>query len=193
MKTVSLTSYRRLSSPQLFIFIYIYISHKIFHCFFPINSSYIDTHHKRCIQNVANKEHNILQTIRLPLESLIDINLREIITRRIFAVGVCIQSVANIGLYPVVLRKLIKWKIDKYRGRYLANIGYSILYFDKWPFGHKAGDYDFPVITWCINWALAEVLNGSDNGLVPNMRQAIIWSNAEPIHWRIQAAPGGGK
>ena len=28
----------------------------------------------------------------------------------------------------------------------------------------------------------------SDNGLAPNRRQAIIWSNADPIHWHIYAA-----
>ena len=32
---------------------------------------------------------------------------------------------------------------------------------------------------------------GLDNGLAPNRRQAIIWTNADPIHWRIYAAPGG--
>ena len=32
---------------------------------------------------------------------------------------------------------------------------------------------------------------GLDNGLVPFRRQAIIWTNAEPIHWRIYAALGG--
>ena len=32
---------------------------------------------------------------------------------------------------------------------------------------------------------------GLDNGLVPNRRQAIIWSNADPIHWGIYAALGG--
>ena len=31
---------------------------------------------------------------------------------------------------------------------------------------------------------------GSDNGLVPNRRQAIIWINADQIHWRIYAALG---
>ena len=35
---------------------------------------------------------------------------------------------------------------------------------------------------------LALVLN---NGLVPNMRQAVIWTNADPIHWCIYAALGG--
>ena len=26
---------------------------------------------------------------------------------------------------------------------------------------------------------------GLDNGLAPNSLQAIIWTNADPIHWRI--------
>ena len=34
--------------------------------------------------------------------------------------------------------------------------------------------------------------NGLDNGLAPNRRQAIIWTNVDPIHWRIYAALGGG-
>ena len=33
---------------------------------------------------------------------------------------------------------------------------------------------------------------GLDNGLTPNRRQAIIWTNADPINWRIYAALGGG-
>ena len=32
---------------------------------------------------------------------------------------------------------------------------------------------------------------GLDNGLAPNRRQAIIWTNADMIHWRIYAALGG--
>ena len=31
---------------------------------------------------------------------------------------------------------------------------------------------------------------GLDNGLTPNRRQAIIWTNADSIHWRIYAALG---
>ena len=34
---------------------------------------------------------------------------------------------------------------------------------------------------------------GSDNGLAPNRRQAIIWTNAYPIHWRRYAALEGGE
>ena len=33
---------------------------------------------------------------------------------------------------------------------------------------------------------------GLDDGLAPHRRQAIIWTNADPIHWRIYAALGGG-
>ena len=32
---------------------------------------------------------------------------------------------------------------------------------------------------------------GLDNGLASNRRQAIIWTNANPIHWRMYAALGG--
>ena len=37
-------------------------------------------------------------------------------------------------------------------------------------------------------WQLSSI--GLDNGLAPNRRQAIIWTNADPIHWRIYAALG---
>ena len=33
------------------------------------------------------------------------------------------------------------------------------------------------------NWQLAVI--GSDNGLAPNRWQAIIWTNADLIHWRL--------
>ena len=29
-----------------------------------------------------------------------------------------------------------------------------------------------------------------DNGLAPNRRKAIIWTNADPVHWRIYSALG---
>ena len=32
---------------------------------------------------------------------------------------------------------------------------------------------------------------GLDNGLAPNRWQAIIWTNADPIHWRIYVALEG--
>ena len=40
------------------------------------------------------------------------------------------------------------------------------------------------------NDKLQYVSFGSGAGLVPNRRQAIVWSNADPIHRRIQAAVG---
>ena len=39
------------------------------------------------------------------------------------------------------------------------------------------------------NWQHASI--GLDSGLAPNSRQAIIWTNADPIHWHIYAALGG--
>ena len=30
-----------------------------------------------------------------------------------------------------------------------------------------------------------------DNGMAPNRRQAVIWTNADLVHWRIYAALGG--
>ena len=34
---------------------------------------------------------------------------------------------------------------------------------------------------------------GLDTGLAPNWRQAVIWPNADPIHWRIYAAIAGNE
>ena len=34
---------------------------------------------------------------------------------------------------------------------------------------------------------------GSGNGLVPNRRQAIAWTNDDPVHWHIYAALGGNE
>ena len=39
------------------------------------------------------------------------------------------------------------------------------------------------------NWQWPSI--GWDNGLAPKSRQAIIWTNANPIHWRIHAALEG--
>ena len=44
----------------------------------------------------------------------------------------------------------------------------------------------------CSQWSNYRYASiGSDNGLTPTRRQAIIWTNADPIHWRIHAALGG--
>ena len=42
-----------------------------------------------------------------------------------------------------------------------------------------------------IFWILISIWIGLDNGLARNNWQAIIWTNADPIHWRIYAALGG--
>ena len=41
------------------------------------------------------------------------------------------------------------------------------------------------------NWQSSSI--GLDNGLAPNRRQAIIWTNADPINWRIYATLKGGE
>ena len=43
----------------------------------------------------------------------------------------------------------------------------------------------------CSNgFTLQHASNGSDNGLAPNRRQAIIWTNDLPVYWRIYALSG---
>ena len=37
---------------------------------------------------------------------------------------------------------------------------------------------------------IPKVSIGSGNGLAPNRPQAIAWTNADPLHWRIYAALG---
>ena len=44
------------------------------------------------------------------------------------------------------------------------------------------------VCSYGSNWQYSSI--GLDNDLVPNRRQAIIWTNADPIQWRIYAALG---
>ena len=47
-----------------------------------------------------------------------------------------------------------------------------------WNFVPKGSIYNIPALF-------------SDNGMAPNRRQVIIWTNADLIHWRIYAALGG--
>ena len=49
---------------------------------------------------------------------------------------------------------------------------WNILYFDS---------NFIEVCSWGSNWQYSSI--GSDNGLAPIRRQAIIWTNAEQIHW----------
>ena len=45
------------------------------------------------------------------------------------------------------------------------------------------------VCFWGFNWLNVSICSG--NGLAPTRRQAITWSNVDPVHWRIYAALGG--
>ena len=45
------------------------------------------------------------------------------------------------------------------------------------------------VYTLGSSWQYLSI--GLDNGLAPNKRQAIIWTNGDSIHWRIYATLGG--
>ena len=47
----------------------------------------------------------------------------------------------------------------------------------------------FYVCTEGSNYQYSSI--GSDDGLVPIRWQAIIWTNADPVHWSIYAALGG--
>ena len=45
--------------------------------------------------------------------------------------------------------------------------------------------------SWFLRVQLAITQHWLDNGLTPNRREAIIWTNADQTHWRIYAALGG--
>ena len=64
---------------------------------------------------------------------------------------------------------------------------YLQMHFREWKMLYS--DSNFPeVCSHGSNWQWP--CDGLDNGLVPNRLQAIIWTNADPIHWRIYAALG---
>ena len=60
---------------------------------------------------------------------------------------------------------------------------WKILNFDK-----KKNHYLTEECYWSPNWQYPNI--ALDDGLAPNRRQAIIWSNIDPIHCRIYAALG---
>ena len=47
------------------------------------------------------------------------------------------------------------------------------------------------LMKFVANWQYHKT--GLDNGLEPNRQRAIICTNADPNHWRIYAALGGGE
>ena len=68
----------------------------------------------------------------------------------------------------------------------------------KWPIFSDAFSWMKRFVFWLkLYWSLflrvqlTKSSIGSNNGLASNRRQAIIWTNADPVHWRIYAALGG--
>ena len=57
---------------------------------------------------------------------------------------------------------------------------WKMLYFEK---------YFTDICSQGFNWQSSSI--GTDNGLMPNRQQAIIWTSADPIHWRMYATLGG--
>ena len=75
---------------------------------------------------------------------------------------------------------------------------------EKWPpfrrryFQMHFRENFFYVFWFKFHWSLLLRLQMTitprlDNGLAPNRRRAIIWTNANLIHWRIYAALGGAE
>ena len=49
------------------------------------------------------------------------------------------------------------------------------------------GETSIPPFQLCWSGGYNKPSFGSGNGLAPNRRQAITWTNADPLHWRIYA------
>ena len=75
---------------------------------------------------------------------------------------------------------LEKW--PPFRRRYLP------MHFRKWKYFYLEKNVT-EFHSRGLNWQLP--ITASDNGLAPNRRQAIIWTNADPNNWRIYAVLGG--
>ena len=62
------------------------------------------------------------------------------------------------------------------------------MHFREW----KVSYFDYNFIEVCSRWSNWQwPSTGLDNGLAPNRPQAIIWTNADPVRWRVYAALGG--
>ena len=98
-------------------------------------------------------------------------------------------------------KSLTQWKLSGETGEVIPPKFISP--WTKWPpFRRRYFQMHFPdwkvlyfgwnfteVFSWRYNWQ--QPSTGSDNGLAPYMRESIIWTNADPIHWRIYAALQG--
>ena len=74
-----------------------------------------------------------------------------------------------------------------YLGRHFAD-DILEMHFREW----KVWSFDknfTQVCSWSSNWQWPNI--GLDNGLAPNRRQAIIWTNADPNHWHMYASLWG--
>ena len=72
-------------------------------------------------------------------------------------------------------------------GRHFANDIFKCIFVNEFFFYFDKNFTD--VCSQGSNWQSSSI--GLDNGLAPNRRQAIIWTNADPINWRIYATLGG--
>ena len=62
------------------------------------------------------------------------------------------------------------------------------MYFLEW----KSSYFDLSFTGFCSQVSNSQLVSiGSDNGLVLNSWQAIIWTSAHPVHWSIYVALGG--
>ena len=70
----------------------------------------------------------------------------------------------------------------------LSNVCLSTLNFHEWKWWNADSNFT-EVCSWWSNWQYPSI--GLDNGVALNRRQTIIWTNADPIHWRIYETLGG--
>ena len=84
-------------------------------------------------------------------------------------VNVCSSSICPWTTWPPFRRQYFQMHFHEW----------GVLYFDQ--------NFTKVCSQWS-NWQYPSI--GLDNGLAPNRRQAIIWTNADLIHWRIYATLG---
>ena len=84
----------------------------------------------------------------------------------------------------------------KFSSKWFENLLWKIWNFNIWTRRNFSN-----VVPWCCssNLSISYITHrktywfsiGLDNGFAPNRRQAIIWTNADLVHWGIYVAPGG--
>ena len=97
------------------------------------------------------------------------------------------KPLAELSNVYLQLNELTKWGWDKFTfcGRHFANtISKCIFLYQKFWIQSK-------LFHWGFFFRFQLTLNlGSDNGLAPNRRQAIIWTNGDLVCWRIYVSIG---